>query len=56
MIGNHPITPVLLATDLAAARELCHGKLGRQPPGGSFDLVKGISRDPLRASGFCSCG
>ena len=36
MIGNHPITPVLLATDLAAARELCHGKLGRQPPGGSL--------------------
>jgi hypothetical protein len=21
-----------------------------------FDLVKGICRDPLRASGFCSCG
>jgi len=21
-----------------------------------FDLVKGISCDPLRASGFCSCG
>jgi extradiol dioxygenase family protein len=30
MLGNHPITPVLLATDLAAAREFCHGKLGLQ--------------------------
>jgi catechol 2,3-dioxygenase-like lactoylglutathione lyase family enzyme len=28
MLGNHPITPVLLATDLAAAREFYHGKLG----------------------------
>ena len=30
MLGNHPITPVLLATDLAAAREFYHGKLGLQ--------------------------
>ena len=30
MFGNHPITPVLLATDLAAAREFYHGKLGLQ--------------------------
>jgi len=30
VLGNHPITPVLLATDLAAAREFCHGKLGLQ--------------------------
>jgi len=36
MLGTHPVTPVLLATHLAAARELCHGKLGRQPPGGSL--------------------
>jgi catechol 2,3-dioxygenase-like lactoylglutathione lyase family enzyme len=28
VLGNHPITPVLLATDLAAAREFYHGKLG----------------------------
>jgi catechol 2,3-dioxygenase-like lactoylglutathione lyase family enzyme len=28
--GNHPITPALLATDLAAAREFYHGKLGLQ--------------------------
>jgi len=30
MLGNHPITPVLLATDVAAAREFYHGKLGLQ--------------------------
>jgi catechol 2,3-dioxygenase-like lactoylglutathione lyase family enzyme len=30
MLGNHLITPVLLATDLAAAREFYHGKLGLQ--------------------------
>ncbi|HEX5292643.1 MAG TPA: VOC family protein [Streptosporangiaceae bacterium] len=30
MLGNHPISPVLLATDLAAAREFHHGKLGLQ--------------------------
>jgi hypothetical protein len=30
MLGNHPITPVLLATDLAVAREFYHGKLGLQ--------------------------
>jgi catechol 2,3-dioxygenase-like lactoylglutathione lyase family enzyme len=30
MLGDHPITPVLLATDLAAAREFYHGKLGLQ--------------------------
>jgi catechol 2,3-dioxygenase-like lactoylglutathione lyase family enzyme len=30
MLGNHPVTPVLLATDLAAAREFYHGKLGLQ--------------------------
>ena len=28
MLGEHPIAPVLLARDLAAAREFCHGKLG----------------------------
>ena len=28
MLGEHPITPVLLATDLAAATEFYHGKLG----------------------------
>ena len=28
MLGDHPITPVLLATDLAAARDFYHGKLG----------------------------
>ena len=28
MLGNHPITPVLLATDLPAAREFYHDKLG----------------------------
>jgi catechol 2,3-dioxygenase-like lactoylglutathione lyase family enzyme len=28
MLGNHPISPVLLATDLAAARKFYHGKLG----------------------------
>jgi catechol 2,3-dioxygenase-like lactoylglutathione lyase family enzyme len=30
MLGNHPVTPVLLATDLPAAREFYHGKLGLQ--------------------------
>jgi catechol 2,3-dioxygenase-like lactoylglutathione lyase family enzyme len=30
MLGNHPIAPVLLATDLAAARKFYHGKLGLQ--------------------------
>jgi catechol 2,3-dioxygenase-like lactoylglutathione lyase family enzyme len=30
MLGEHPITPVLLATDLAAAREFYHGRLGLQ--------------------------
>jgi len=29
-LGNHPITPALLATDLAAAREFYLGKLGQQ--------------------------
>lgn len=28
MLGDHPITPVLLAKDLAAAREFYHEKLG----------------------------
>jgi catechol 2,3-dioxygenase-like lactoylglutathione lyase family enzyme len=28
MLAEHPIAPVLLATDLAAAREFYHGKLG----------------------------
>jgi catechol 2,3-dioxygenase-like lactoylglutathione lyase family enzyme len=28
MLGEHPITPVLLATDLAAARKFYHSKLG----------------------------
>lgn len=28
MLGEHPITPVLLAKDLPAAREFYHGKLG----------------------------
>jgi catechol 2,3-dioxygenase-like lactoylglutathione lyase family enzyme len=28
MLGAHPIHPVLLATDLAAARDFYHGKLG----------------------------
>jgi catechol 2,3-dioxygenase-like lactoylglutathione lyase family enzyme len=28
MLGDHPITPVLLAKDLAAARELYHDRLG----------------------------
>jgi len=30
MLGSHPIAPLLLATDLAAAREFYHGKLGLQ--------------------------
>ena len=30
MLGEHPITPVLLATDLAATREFYHRKLGLQ--------------------------
>ena len=30
MLGEHPITPVLLATDLAAAREFYHDKVGLQ--------------------------
>jgi catechol 2,3-dioxygenase-like lactoylglutathione lyase family enzyme len=30
MLGDHPITPVLLATDLPAARDFYHGKLGLQ--------------------------
>ena len=28
MLGEHPIHPVLLATDLAAARDFYHGKVG----------------------------
>ena len=28
MLGDHPIHPVLLATDLAAARDFYHAKLG----------------------------
>jgi catechol 2,3-dioxygenase-like lactoylglutathione lyase family enzyme len=28
MLGDHPITPVLLAKDLAAARDFYHAKLG----------------------------
>jgi hypothetical protein len=28
MLGEHPITPVLLAKDLAAAREFSHDRLG----------------------------
>jgi catechol 2,3-dioxygenase-like lactoylglutathione lyase family enzyme len=28
MLGDHPITPVLLATDLAATREFYHDRLG----------------------------
>jgi catechol 2,3-dioxygenase-like lactoylglutathione lyase family enzyme len=28
VLGDHPITPVLLARDLAAARDFYHGKLG----------------------------
>ena len=28
MLGDHPITPVLLAKDLDAARDFYHGKLG----------------------------
>jgi catechol 2,3-dioxygenase-like lactoylglutathione lyase family enzyme len=28
MLGEHPITPVLLATDLAVAREFYHDRLG----------------------------
>ena len=30
MLGEHPIAPVLLAKDLAAARKFYHGKLGLQ--------------------------
>jgi len=30
VLGEHPIAPVLLATDLAAAREFYHGTLGLQ--------------------------
>jgi catechol 2,3-dioxygenase-like lactoylglutathione lyase family enzyme len=30
MLGDHPIAPVLLARDLAAAREFYHDKLGLQ--------------------------
>ena len=30
MLGEHPITPVLLATDLPATREFYHRKLGLQ--------------------------
>ena len=30
MLGEHPITPVLLAKDLATAREFYHDKLGLQ--------------------------
>jgi catechol 2,3-dioxygenase-like lactoylglutathione lyase family enzyme len=30
MLGEHPIAPVLLAEDLAAAREFYYGKLGLQ--------------------------
>jgi hypothetical protein len=28
MLGEHPVTPVLLAKDLSAAREFYHGKIG----------------------------
>ena len=30
MLGAHPISPVLLATDLAAARDFYHDQLGLQ--------------------------
>ena len=30
MLGAHPISPVLLATDLIAAKEFYHGRLGLQ--------------------------
>ena len=30
MLGAHPISPVLLATDLSAAKEFYHGRLGLQ--------------------------
>jgi catechol 2,3-dioxygenase-like lactoylglutathione lyase family enzyme len=30
MLGEHPITPVLLATDLTAAKKFYHDKLGLQ--------------------------
>ena len=46
MLGEHPITPVLLATDLAAAREFYHDKLGFQ-----------IERQNNNAIVFmCGCG
>ena len=43
--GNAPVGFEVADCDVAAA-----------PWEAVFDLVKGISCDPLRASGFCSCG
>ena len=46
MLGNHPITPVLLATDLPAAREFYHDKLG-------LPIVRG---DENAIVFSCGCG
>lgn len=39
MLGEHPITPVLLAKDLAAARELYHDRLGLEILTGNDAIV-----------------
>jgi catechol 2,3-dioxygenase-like lactoylglutathione lyase family enzyme len=39
MLGNHPITPVLLAKDLVAAREFYHGKLGLEITAENEDAI-----------------
>jgi len=40
MLGEHPITPVLLATDLAAAREFYHDKLGLEILTGNENAIR----------------
>ena len=47
MLGDHPIYPVLLATDMAAAREFYHDRLGLeiiQEREGSIDFRSGGTR------------
>jgi catechol 2,3-dioxygenase-like lactoylglutathione lyase family enzyme len=39
MLGEHPVTPVLLAKDLAAAREFYHDKLGLEILNESDDAI-----------------
>jgi catechol 2,3-dioxygenase-like lactoylglutathione lyase family enzyme len=55
MLGEHPIHPVLLAKDLAAAREFYHDKLGlgilmESPEGITFACGGGTRLDVTRST------